>query len=94
MIAEAGLIGIVFTHSDSFVAHHRGFNKFLGTNPICITAPNADGPPVCLDMATSAKAFNYVMIARLENQNIPAFFVGFFWVNPISFYFEKKKKKV
>lgn len=71
MIAEKGLIGIVFTHSDSFVAPHRGFKKFMGTNPICIAAPNADGPPVCLDMATSAKAFNYVMNARVENQKIP-----------------------
>ncbi len=71
MIAEAGLVGIVFTHSDSFVAPHRGYQKFLGTNPICIAAPNSDGPPVCLDMATSAKAFNYVMNARIENRKIP-----------------------
>ncbi len=71
MIADAGLIGIVFTHSDSFVAPHRGYEKFMGTNPICICAPNEAGPPVCLDMATSAVAFNYVMNARNENRNIP-----------------------
>lgn len=71
LIAEAGLIGIVFTHSDSFVAPHLGYEKFLGTNPICISAPNEDGPPVCLDMATSAVAFNYVMNARNENRKIP-----------------------
>ena len=70
-IAEAGLVGIVFTHSDSFVAPHRGYQMFLGTNPICISAPNADGPPVCLDMASSAIAFNYIMNARNENRNIP-----------------------
>jgi ureidoglycolate dehydrogenase (NAD+) len=28
MIAEAGLIGLVFTHSDAFVAPHRGHQKF------------------------------------------------------------------
>ncbi len=71
MIANAGLVGIVFTHSDAFVAPHRGYQKFLGTNPICISAPNADGPPLCLDMATSAIAFNYVMNARNENRPIP-----------------------
>jgi len=71
MIAEAGLIGIVFTHSDAFVAPHRGYDKFMGTNPICISAPNENGPPLCLDMATSAVAFNYVMNARNENRNIP-----------------------
>lgn len=71
MIAEQGLIGIVFTHSDAFVAPHNGHEKFLGTNPICITAPSADGPPMCLDMATSAIPFNYIMNARNENQKIP-----------------------
>ena len=71
MIAEAGLIGITFTHSDAFVAPHRGYEKFLGTNPICISVPNAEGPPVCLDMATSAIPFNYIMNARTENRNIP-----------------------
>ena len=71
MIAESGLIGIVFTHSDSFVAPDKGYQKFMGTNPICISAPNAEGRPVCLDMATSAVAFNYIMNARNENRNIP-----------------------
>lgn len=72
MIADAGLIGITFTHSDSFVAPHRGHDKFLGTNPICITVPSTDGPPICLDMATSAMPFNYIMNARNENKNIPS----------------------
>lgn len=70
IIAEAGLIGLVFTHSDSFVAPHRGYRKFLGTNPICISAPCSDGPPVCLDMATSAVAWNAIMNARRENKPI------------------------
>lgn len=70
MIAEAGLVGIVMTHSDSFVAPHRGYQKFLGTNPLCLSAPCADGPPVCLDMATSAAAWNAVMNARRENRPI------------------------
>ncbi|MGV8878550.1 MAG: Ldh family oxidoreductase [Sphingobacteriaceae bacterium] len=70
-IADAGLIGLVFTHSDAFVAPHRGYQKFVGTNPICICVPNEDGPPVCLDMATSAIAWNKVMNARTENHNIP-----------------------
>lgn len=70
-IANSGLIGIVFTHSDAFVAPHRGYQKFIGTNPICISVPNEDGPPVCLDMATSAIAWNNVMNALNEDRNIP-----------------------
>lgn len=70
MIAQSGLIGIVFTHSDAFVAPHRGFKKFVGTNPICISVPNRYGQPLCLDMATSAVAWNKVMNARNENDKI------------------------
>jgi ureidoglycolate dehydrogenase (NAD+) len=72
MIAEAGLLGIVMTHSDAFVAPHRGFGEFLGTNPLCLSAPSAGGPPVCLDMATSATAWNVIMNARRENRAIKA----------------------
>ena len=70
MIAQAGLIGMVFTHSDAFVAPHRGFQKFLGTNPVCISMPCKDGRPLCLDMATSAVAWNAVMNARRENRPV------------------------
>ncbi len=70
IIAEAGLIGLVFTHSDAFVAPDRGYRKFLGTNPICISVPCADGPPICLDMATSAAAWNKIMNARREGRPI------------------------
>lgn len=67
--ARAGLIGIAFTHSDAFVAPHRGTKKFLGTNPICITIPTADPErPLCLDMATSAVPFNRIMNCRRENR--------------------------
>src|SRR5690606_18353106 len=71
MIAESGLIGIVLAHSDAFVAPHGGYRKFVGTNPICISVPNKDGRPLCLDMATSAIAWNKVMNARFENDKIP-----------------------
>jgi LDH2 family malate/lactate/ureidoglycolate dehydrogenase len=33
--AESGMIGIAFTHSDSFVAPHGGTRAFFGTNPTC-----------------------------------------------------------
>lgn len=71
--ARAGLIGIAFTHSDAFVAPHRGTKKFLGTNPICITIPTGDPErPICLDMATSAVPFNRIMNHRRENRPLEA----------------------
>ena len=69
--AQAGLIGIAFTHSDSFVAPHNGKFAFVGTNPICITAPAATGEPPCADMATSAIPINRVMNARRQGQTLP-----------------------
>ncbi|HET7314235.1 Ldh family oxidoreductase [Salinisphaera sp.] len=69
--AQRGMIGIAFTHSDAFVAPHNGRRAFLGTNPICIAVPSADGPPLCLDMATSTIPFNYVMNARRDNTALP-----------------------
>lgn len=70
--AAEGLIGIVFTHSDAFVAPHGGKHAFLGTNPICITVPSDEGRPVCLDMATSATTMNRMMNARREGHPLPA----------------------
>jgi ureidoglycolate dehydrogenase (NAD+) len=70
--AEAGLIGIALTHSDAFVAPHRGNRMFLGTNPICIAVPSDEGQPVCVDMATSAIPMNRVMNARREGRQLPA----------------------
>lgn len=67
--AAAGMISIGFTHSDAFVAPHGGRQRFLGTNPICITIPTRDPErPLCLDMATSAVPYNRVVNARREKR--------------------------
>jgi ureidoglycolate dehydrogenase (NAD+) len=69
--AAVGLIGVAFAHADSIVAPSGGKQKLLGTNPLSIAFPNADGPSVCLDMATSSIPWNRVMNARRENQPLP-----------------------
>jgi ureidoglycolate dehydrogenase (NAD+) len=67
--AAAGFVSIGFTHSDAFVAPQGGRQKFLGTNPICITVPTRDpARPLCLDMATSAVPYNRVVNARREKK--------------------------
>ena len=70
--AAAGLIGFAFTHADSIVAPFGGAQKLLGTNPLSIAFPNADGEPICLDMATSSIPWNRVMNARREGHALPA----------------------
>jgi len=69
--AARGLIGVSFTHANSVVAPFGGTQKWLGTNPISIAFPNADGPAICLDMATSSIPWNRVMNARREGQTLP-----------------------
>jgi len=71
-IAEAGMIGLVFSHVESLVVPHGSSEPFCGTNPICITAPGADGKTVCLDMATSITPWNSVRNAATEGVPIPA----------------------
>lgn len=69
---SAGMIGIAFTHSDSFVVPHRGKKAFFGTNPISIGIPSSDPErPLCVDMATSVVPWNRIMNARREGQVVP-----------------------
>ena len=73
-IADAGMIGFVFTHANPMVLPHGAKNQaFCGTNPVCITAPRAsagvgDGATgaLCLDMATSKVTWNTVVNAATE----------------------------
>lgn len=76
-IAEAGMIGFVFTHVDSMVIPHGAQKPFCGTNPICITAPRTSHGAdqygtgaVCLDMATSKVPWNVVVNATTEKASI------------------------
>lgn len=69
--AESGMIGIAFTHSDSFVAPHGGTRAFFGTNPISMAIPSPDPRrPLCLDMATSVVPWNRIANARMENRPV------------------------
>jgi ureidoglycolate dehydrogenase (NAD+) len=72
-IADAGMIGLVFTHVDPMVLPFGASRPFCGTNPICITAPRAASGAgdvatgaLCLDMATSKVPWNTVANAAME----------------------------
>ena len=70
-LAERGMIGIVFTHVDPMVLPYGSQVPFCGTNPICVTAPGAEGRTLCLDMATSVVPWNLVANAQNEDSEIP-----------------------
>lgn len=76
-IADAGMIGLVFTHVDPMVLPFGAARAFCGTNPICITAPRAPSNAdhlatgaLCLDMATSKVPWNTVANAAMEGAAI------------------------
>jgi ureidoglycolate dehydrogenase (NAD+) len=70
-IAEANMVGIVFTHSDSMVVPYAAKHPFCGTNPLCFTAPGEPGNALCLDMATSIVPWNTVTNAVIEGVELP-----------------------
>lgn len=70
-MAEAGMIGIVMCHSDSFVRLHGGAERFHGTNPIAAAVPTGEGNPWLLDMATSAVPYNRVQLYKSLGLALP-----------------------
>jgi LDH2 family malate/lactate/ureidoglycolate dehydrogenase len=69
--ADAGYIGLAVCNSDSFVRLHDGAERFHGTNPIAVAAPNGSARPWLLDMATSSIPFNRVLLYRSLGRPLP-----------------------
>ena len=74
MAADAGMIALVAADSGrapKAVAPFGGRGKRLGTNPLSVGIPRASGPPIVLDMATSAVAAGKIALARSRGESIP-----------------------
>lgn len=69
-IADAGLLGFVFSGSPELMAVYGSYEPFLGTNPLAIGIPTADNP-IVLDMATAAIAWYGIHLANAEGKPIP-----------------------
>lgn len=70
--ADAGFIGFVTCNSGAFVIPHDGTRPIHGTNPIALAAPNPNGDPFLLDMATSAFPWNKILRYRTEAFELPS----------------------
>lgn len=68
--AERGMVAMAMTNTEPFVIPFGGAQAALGTNPICLAAPTADGV-FDLDLATSQVAVNRIFNARDEGRPIP-----------------------
>ena len=69
---KENLIGLAFTSSSLLVAPFGGFERSLGTNPICVAIPADKERPVIFDAATSNAAYNKSFFAYTEGRKIPA----------------------
>ncbi|RDV07250.1 Ldh family oxidoreductase [Sphingorhabdus pulchriflava] len=68
MAADRGMIGLAASNSFPKVAAHGGIKPVLGTNPLAISAPRADGRSILIDMSTAAMAGSSVREAIAKGE--------------------------
>jgi len=74
---QCATAGLISTHYVNVVGHapsvapHGGREPRMVTNPYCAVVPRDDGPPIVLDMATSAIALGKVRVAHHKGQPVP-----------------------
>lgn len=70
--AEQGLVAIAMSTAPTTMVYFGGRTRAVGTNPLSIAVPRPDGPPIVVDMATSATARGKISLAHQLGQDIPA----------------------
>ena len=71
-LAAQGLFSFLTTNAAAYMAPWGGREPVLGTNPICLSIPRADGRAIVVDMANSVVAHGKIMLAKEKGQSIPA----------------------
>ncbi len=74
LIADRGLAGLVAVNDNGVlkcVAPPGGLDPCISTNPIAIGVPTGDGPPLVLDISTSAAANGKLRVAHLAGETVP-----------------------
>lgn len=65
------MIGIAMTHADSRVTPFGASKAYLGTNPLAVAIPAEKHFPIVLDMATSATSMGSIILAAMQEREIP-----------------------
>ncbi|MDR0487993.1 MAG: Ldh family oxidoreductase [Propionibacteriaceae bacterium] len=71
MIAQEGLVGLMWCNGDPRVAPFGGREPLLGTNPFAAGIPNPGRHPIVIDFATAAIAEEKVRLCATHNQEVP-----------------------
>ena len=69
--AEHGMILLAMTNGEPAMSPTGGYEPFFGTNPIAVSFPREDGPPVKVDLATSIVARGNIIAANKKKEPIP-----------------------
>lgn len=69
--AEAGFVVLAMSTAPPTMVYYGGRSRAVGTNPLSLAVPRRDGPPIALDMATSATARGKIILANQLGQEIP-----------------------
>ncbi|MEO1551887.1 MAG: Ldh family oxidoreductase [Pseudomonadota bacterium] len=71
-LAREGLLALGFTNAPASIAPSGGARPVVGTNPISVAAPGADGTPaILIDQSASTIAKSEVMAHAREGKAIP-----------------------
>ena len=70
-IANAGFIALGFTNASAIVAPPGGNARVIGTNPMAMAVPSADGIAFQFDYSTSAVALGKITMAKAAGEKIP-----------------------
>lgn len=68
-IAEAGMIGIVFTNTKSNMVYHGTLDRVLGTTPLVIALPRSSGPVVA-DVSLGEYSYGKLQLADLDGKQM------------------------
>ncbi len=71
MALEEDMIGISMTNASPLVAPTFSKSRFLGTNPISVTFPAKNEPPVIIDMATTTVANGKLEVLQRQGKDAP-----------------------
>ncbi|RIQ31159.1 Ldh family oxidoreductase [Jiangella rhizosphaerae] len=70
--AAEGFAVVALSNAPPTMTYHGGRSRAVGTNPLSIAVPRDGGPPLVLDIATSATARGKVIVAERQGRPIPA----------------------
>jgi LDH2 family malate/lactate/ureidoglycolate dehydrogenase len=72
-LAEAGLAALMTASSPARLAHPDGGEPLVGTNPLAIGLPNAEGAPIVVDVSMAKATYGDVIAGRAAAEDVVPF---------------------